>query len=113
MRLLPKESGVALMGFGIVGVLLLDPADIFLVLSGALALTPRLFRRSERWMQVRFPRIHREGRRHLDRSLDDFERRYPPDHRVAATAMRGVSCAASPRKEASCSGQLSEAQSVR
>jgi hypothetical protein len=79
LRLPPKESGMALMGFGIVGVLLLDPADIFLVAAGALVFTPSLFGRTERWMQVRFPKTHREGRRHLDRFIDAFESRYPPE----------------------------------
>jgi hypothetical protein len=78
LRPLPKECGVALMGFGIVGVMLLDPFDILFVLAGALVFTPRLFHRTEGWMQARFPRIHREGRRHIDHFLDDFERRYPP-----------------------------------
>lgn len=78
-RLPPKESGVALMGIGMVGVLLLDPADIFLVAAGALVFSPSLFGRTERWMQVRFPKIHREGRRHLDRFIDAFESRYPPE----------------------------------
>jgi len=78
LRMLPKESGVALMGFGIVGVLLLDPIDIFFVLAGALVFTPRLFHRVEGCLQARFPAIHREGRRHIDRFIDDFERRFPP-----------------------------------
>jgi hypothetical protein len=78
LRLPPKESGAALMGVGIVGVVLLDPFDIFFLVAGALTFTPRLFRRTERWVQVRFPRFHREGRRHIDVFLDNFEKRYPP-----------------------------------
>ncbi len=66
------------MGFGIVGVLLLDPFDILFVVAGALVLTPQLFQPTERWVQARFPNVHREGRRHIDRFLDDFERRFPP-----------------------------------
>lgn len=81
LRLLPKESGVALMGFGIIGVLLLDPFDIVFVLVGALVFTPTLFQRTEHWVQARFPRLHREGRRHIDRYIDDFERRFPPNRR--------------------------------
>jgi hypothetical protein len=78
LRMLPKESGVALMGFGIVGVLMLDPVDIVFVLAGALVFTPQLFHRTEHWVQARFPSMHRQGRRHIDRFIDDFERRYPP-----------------------------------
>jgi hypothetical protein len=78
LRLPPKESGIALMGVGIVGVVLLDPFDIFFIVAGALTFTPRWFQRTERWVQVRFPGIHKEGRRHIDHFLDNFERRYPP-----------------------------------
>ena len=78
LRELPKECAVALIGFGIVGVMLLDPVDIVLVAAGALVFSPKLFRRSERWFRSNFPRTHREGRRHLDRFLDDFERRFWP-----------------------------------
>ena len=77
-RPLPKECGVALMGFGIVGVMLLDPVDILFVVAGALVFSPRLFQRSEHWLQRRFPKTHRVGRRQMDRFLDDFERLYPP-----------------------------------
>jgi hypothetical protein len=79
LRPLPKECGVALMGFGIVGVMLLDPVDILFVVAGALVFSPRLFQRSEHWLQRRFPKTHRVGRRQMDRFLDDFEGRYPPD----------------------------------
>ena len=70
------ESGVGLMTFGVIGVLLLDPFDIVFVVAGALVFTPRLFHRTELWVQARFPRIHRETRRHIDRYIDDFERQF-------------------------------------
>jgi hypothetical protein len=81
LRMLPKESGIALMGFGMVGVLMLDPVDLVFVLAGALAFSPRLSRRVESWVQGRFPRVHRKARRQIDRFIDDFERRYPPPSR--------------------------------
>jgi hypothetical protein len=80
-RMLPRESAVVLMCFGFVDLLFLDPVGLFFVLTGALAFTPRLFQRTERWVQGRYPRIQREGRRHIDRFIDAFERRYPPDSR--------------------------------
>lgn len=79
LRLPPPESGIALIGVGIVGVVLLDPFDIFFIVAGALTFSPRLFQRTERWVQARLPGIHKAGRRHIDRFLDNFERRYPPD----------------------------------
>ena len=81
LRPLPKECGLALMGFGIVGVLLLDLVDSLFVVAGALAFSPRLFQRSEHCLQRRFPKTHREGMRRIDHFLDDFEGRYPPDSR--------------------------------
>jgi hypothetical protein len=81
LRLLPKESAVVLMCFGIVDLLFLDPVGVFFVLSGVLAFTPRLFQRTERWVQSRYPRIQKEGRRHIDRFIDSFETRFPPDAR--------------------------------
>jgi hypothetical protein len=77
LRMLPRECGVALMGFGIVGVLLLDPFDVVFIVAGALVFTPQLYHKSEHWMQARFPGVHRRVRRHIDRFIDDFERRYP------------------------------------
>jgi hypothetical protein len=79
LRMLPKECGVALMGFGIIGVMLLDPFDVFFVLAGALVFTPQLFHRTELCIQARFPGLHREGRRYIDRFIDAFEKRYPPN----------------------------------
>ncbi len=77
-RVPPIESGFALMGFGVVGVLFLDPFDAAFVLVGALALTPPLFVRTEQWFESRFPKAHNTGRRQLDRFLDDLDRRFPP-----------------------------------
>jgi hypothetical protein len=77
LRLLPREVGAVLLGFGVAGLILPGPFGTPLLLAGGLVLAPRLFHRTERWFERRFPNAHREGRRHVDRFLDDFERRYP------------------------------------
>jgi hypothetical protein len=90
LRPLPKECGLALIGFGMIGVLLLDPVDSMFVLVGALAFAPKLSERTERWAQRRFPRIHREGRERIDRFLDDLEKRYPPKEAASGSANRDI-----------------------
>jgi hypothetical protein len=77
LRLLPREVGAVLLGFGVAGLVLPGPFGTPLILAGGLVLAPRLFHRTERWFERRFPNAHRAGRRHVDRFLDDFERRYP------------------------------------
>jgi hypothetical protein len=52
---------------------------MFFIVTGAVAFLPRLSRRAETWIQIRFPRVHREGRRQIDRFIDDFEKRFPGD----------------------------------
>jgi hypothetical protein len=77
LRLLPKEVGAVLIAFGVTGLILPGPFGTPLVLAGGLVLAPRWFHRTEKWAQRRFPNLHREGRRRVDRFLDDFEKRYP------------------------------------
>jgi len=77
LRRLPPEVGVVLLTVGIAGLILPGPMGTPLVLAGGLVLAPRAFDRVERWVQKRFPTIHQHGRHHLDRFVDDFERRFP------------------------------------
>jgi hypothetical protein len=43
-----------------------------------MVLAPGAFARVEKWMQRRFPKVHQHGMQHVDRYIDDLERRYPP-----------------------------------
>ena len=79
LRRLPPEVGAVLLTAGIAGVLLPGPVGTPLLLAGGVALMPSVFGRLERWVATRFPTMHDEGMRHVDRFIDDLERRYPPD----------------------------------
>jgi hypothetical protein len=77
LRRLPPEVGFVLLTVGIAGMILPGPMGTPLALAGGLVLAPRAFDRVERWVQKRFPKIHHHGRHHLNRFIDDFERRFP------------------------------------
>ncbi|HUY36755.1 MAG TPA: hypothetical protein VMV69_28735 [Pirellulales bacterium] len=76
IRHLPPEVGVVLLTVGVAGLILPGPIGTPLVLAGGLVLAPRAFDGLERWVQRRFPAVHQQGRRHLDRFINDFERRF-------------------------------------
>ncbi|MFN0053386.1 MAG: hypothetical protein ACKV0T_14475 [Planctomycetales bacterium] len=78
IRQLPPEVGAVLMGVGLLGVILPGPFGTPLILAGGLVLVPGTFGKMERWVQKRFPRMHRSGMKYVDRFIDDFEKRYPP-----------------------------------
>ena len=77
LRLLPPEVGAVLMTVGVAGLILPGPWGTPFILAGGLVLAPRYFHRAELWMQRRFPTMHKSGRHHVDRFIDDFEKRYP------------------------------------
>jgi hypothetical protein len=77
LRLLPPEVGAVLVTVGVAGLILPGPFGTPFLLAGGLILAPRYFHRMELWAQQRFPDMHRAGRRHVDRFIDDFEKRYP------------------------------------
>jgi len=78
IRTLPPEVGIVLMSVGVVGFILPGPMGTPLVLAGGLVLMPAMFGRVERWVERKFPQLHRVGMKHVDRFIDDFEKRYPP-----------------------------------
>src|SRR5262249_30932112 len=78
IRTCPPEVGIVLMSVGVVGFILPGPMGTPLVLAGGLVLMPAMFGRVERWVERRFPKLHNVGMKHVDRFIDDFEKRYPP-----------------------------------
>jgi hypothetical protein len=79
IKRLPPEVGAVLITVGIAGVILPGPVGMPLLLAGGLALMPTVFGRAERWVERRFPTLHWHGMKNVNRFIDDFERRYPPD----------------------------------
>jgi hypothetical protein len=79
IRRLPPEVGAVLVTVGVAGVILPGPIGAPLLLAGGLVLMPAVFEKFERWVGKRYPRMHGEGMKYVDRFIDDFERRYPPD----------------------------------
>lgn len=79
---LPREVGVMLLSVGALGFVLPAMAGTPALLAGGLVLWPRTFGRVDRWLQRRYPVIHREGMRQVSRYLDDLERRYPESNRT-------------------------------
>ncbi len=78
IRLLPPEVGAVLVTVGIAGVILPGPMGMPLLLAGGLVLLPSVFGGAERWLERRFPNFHWHGMRHVDRFIDDLEKRFPP-----------------------------------
>jgi hypothetical protein len=78
IRGLPKEVGALLVAAGVGGLVLPGPFGTPLLVLGGLVLWPRAFGRVEKYLRRRFPKVHHEGLRHINRFLDDLDRRYPP-----------------------------------
>ncbi|MGD9647952.1 MAG: hypothetical protein AB7U73_19730 [Pirellulales bacterium] len=75
---LPTELGVMLVGLGVMGVVLPGMVGIPLIVTGGVALMPRTCAPVERWFEARFPAAYKEGLRYVDRFLNDFYKRFPP-----------------------------------
>jgi hypothetical protein len=73
---LPKEIGVMLITAGILGIILPGPGTPA-VIAGGLALWPSAFGKLESWLERRYPRVHRESMKQINRFLNDLEKRYP------------------------------------
>lgn len=79
IRRLPPSVGVTLMTAGVVGAMLPGSMGAPLILAGGMVLAPKLFSRLDDVVRVKFPGVRHHGLRALDRFLDDFERRFPPE----------------------------------
>jgi len=74
---MPKEVGVMLISVGVLGVVLPAVAGGPALVAGGLVLWPKAFGRVERWLERRFPNVHKGSMKQLSRYLDDLDRRYP------------------------------------
>ena len=74
---IPKEVGVMLIAAGIGGILLPGPIGAPILVLGGAVFFPNLFRKLDRGLAKRFPKLHREGMKQVNRFLRDLEKRYP------------------------------------
>jgi hypothetical protein len=77
IRSMPREVGVLLVVAGIGGLLLPGPVGTPFLLVGGVVLWPRAFSRAEEYFERKFPKMHRQGVKHITRFVHDLERRYP------------------------------------
>lgn len=77
IRQLPKEVGLMLMSVGVFGVVLPGVVGAPAVVAGGLVLWPRGFSGVESWLRRRYPGLHRQSMRQIERYLNDLERRFP------------------------------------
>ena len=74
---MPRELGVLMVVAGVGGILLPGPLGTPFLLVGGVILCPKLFQKAEQAFEKRFPRMHRDGMRQINRFVLDLERRYP------------------------------------
>jgi len=76
---LPKDLGVALMGLGVVGVVIPGPIPLgaSFILMGAVFLWPRFVARFGGWLASRLPGMLRVLTDFVDHLQSDLKRRYP------------------------------------
>ena len=78
IRRLPPEVGAVFLAVGVVGVIIPGPLGAPFLLAGGLVLMPNFFNKFEHWVEKKLPNIHDIGMRNVDRFIDNFERRFPP-----------------------------------
>lgn len=66
-----------LVSVGALGLVLPAVAGAPAIVAGGLVLWPRSFGKIERWLQRRYPGVHKQGMRQIGRYLDDLEQRFP------------------------------------
>ena len=77
IRCMPKEIGVLLMVAGVGGLLLPGPVGTPFLIVGGVVLWPKAFSRAETFLERKFPKMHRQGVKHITRFVADLETRYP------------------------------------
>lgn len=77
IRTMPKEIGVLLLVAGVGGLVLPGPFGTPFLILGGVVLWPKTFDRVEIWMERKFPKMHRQSMRQINRFVADLERRYP------------------------------------
>lgn len=77
IRAMPREIGVLLMVAGIGGLLLPGPIGTPFFVLGGVVLWPKAFERVENYLEKKFPRMHHQSMRQVNRFVVDLERRYP------------------------------------
>jgi hypothetical protein len=92
IRRLPPEVGAVLIAVGVVGVILPGPIGAPFLLAGGLVLVPGFFGRFERWFERRMPTLHWAGMRNVDRFLDNFEKRFPPEAQEESEVSSSADC---------------------
>lgn len=74
---LPTPVGVLLVGAGVAGLALPGPMGTPLILAGGLVLAPKMFGKVERFLERRFPDLHRTSLESVERFISDLEKRFP------------------------------------
>lgn len=77
IRTMPKEIGVLLLVAGVGGLVLPGPFGTPFLILGGVVLWPKTFERVEACMEKKFPKLHRQSMRQINRFVADLERRYP------------------------------------
>ena len=74
---MPREVGVLLVVAGVGGLILPGPVGTPFLIMGGVVLWPNAFSRVETFFERKFPKMHRQGVKHITRFVADLERRYP------------------------------------